>query len=168
MPPSSRPILTPGGYSVFEEGTLVKLQMGNSVLPFTWDAAIRISSRIRVYQRDAQEYMGMARTLDEADPDKIERTKKHVVREAPVVMEGDYKVYADGPDTVLEVGNGKLTMTPEVARNISTWLRDSGGRIQEKYFPDMTLKFSVANLTDKTEHDRIMQGRRDATAVFTG
>ena len=159
-------LLAPGSYCVFEDGPLVKLQVGNSVLPFTWDAAIRISSRLCVYQRDAQEYIGMARTLAEPDPEQIKRIKRTVMREAPVVMEGGYEVYVDGPDTVLEVKNGKLVMEPPMARNVSDWLRASGDRVHEQYFPDMTLQFHVANLSDGNAQEMAAQSRRDATAHY--
>lgn len=164
----NKTLVQPSRYAVYEDGPLVKLQVGNNTLPMTWDVALRIAAKIRVYQRDAQEYIGMARTLAASDDDPTKSLpKSQAVREAPVLVEGMYKVLADGPDTVLKVGtNATLTMTPEVARNISAWLQESGKRIQEQWFPDMTLRISVANLTDKTEQDRQKEKRRDGTATF--
>jgi len=148
------------------EDKRVKLQIGNSVLPMPWDVAIRMGTRIRVYQRDAQEYIGMARTLTDPDHESGATGPRKAVREAGVILEGDYEVFADGPDTVMKVNNAELTMTPEVARNISTWLIDTGKEVRDTYFGDMRMQLTVANLTDGVEQRRVAQSRRDATAAF--
>lgn len=162
--PASK-LFTRDSYEVYEDGTIVVLRVGNSGIRFTWDAAIRISAKLRVFLRDAQEYIGMSRQLEDPDPAR-DASRKHVMRNTPVVMEGDYSVYTKGADTILKVRNGELAMAPDMARNISDWFHDSGQRIQHKYFPDMTLNVAVANLTDGELQDRIRQGRRDATAKF--
>jgi len=149
----------------------------------TWDVAIRIGGKIRVFQRNAQEFIGMTRLLDQPNPDAINTAVRTAVRESALLYEGNYDVYDDGPDTILEIGKGikkrgpkrkpikgnaVLTMAPQEARNISQWLTDLGWRIRDEFFPDMNLRPSVANLTDKNEQDRIAQRRRDSTAVFGG
>lgn len=166
MPPNK--IFTSGSYEVYEEGRIAVLRVGNSGLRFTWDTAIRISAKLRVHSRDAQEYMGMSRQLLTPDPERsIAARRKKVMHQTPVIMEGDYQVFTNGPDTILKVGNGELAMEPEMARNISDWLAASGERIRVKYFSDMHLKVVVANLTDATEQEHIRQQRRDTTAAFS-
>jgi hypothetical protein len=161
-----KPILKPTAYGVFEEGVFVKLQVGNSVLPMNWDTALRIAAKLRVYLRDAQEYVGKARTLDEPDAERSSATARKVVRESAMIVEQGYKVYADGPDVILDVKGSCLTMTPVEARNIALWLLQSGTRVKDRFFPDMAIRINVANLTDKTATDRERDLRRDGTATF--
>ncbi len=108
----------------------------------------------------------MSRELADPEPGEAPKRRRKVVHETPMIGEGDYDVFTRGPDTILKVGNGELAMSPDMARNISVWFRDSGERVRVKYFPDMTLKFMIANLTDATEQESTRQQRRDATAKF--
>lgn len=162
----SAKILKPAAYSVTEDGPVVKLQVGNSVLPMTWDVAIRIGQKLRVHVRDAQEYIGLARTINKAEPNEGSKPRK-AIREHDVLIEGRYKVFAEGPDTILQVGdNARLTMTPEVALNISGWLCTSAEKVRAEFFSDMHMRSHVAVLTDGTAKEREKQSRRDATATF--
>ena len=84
------------------------------------------------------------------------------------MIEGDYRVFDDGPDVVLAVGNSRLTMAPDVARNISGWLTHSGQECRDRFFPDMQMQFHVAQLKDGNAEEAKKQRRRDGTAVFGG
>ena len=130
----------------------------------TWDVARRMGARIRVALLDAHEYIGMARALSKASPLGETKTRK-AVRAADLVQERGYSVYSDGPDTILEVGNFKLRMSPEVARDISAWLCETGYNVQLEYAPDMIFTFHVAHLSDAGAKELEQQGRRDATVA---
>jgi len=162
-----RSLLKPNGYGVSEDGPLVKLQIGNSVLPMTWDVAYRLGARMRVAVRGAQEYRKQDRNLRPANEENDPKALAKVIREATVLAEGNYRVFSDQSDVVFEVGNVKLTMVPEVARNISVWLVASGQKVKMQYAKDMELRFEVAQLTDGTAEDKKAQSRRDATSIFT-
>ena len=166
MPPRSK--LKQQTYGVFADGARIMLQAGNSALPMPWDIAIHIGAKLRVYLRDAQEYMGQSRQLTEPDAEKtFTDTLRTVTRESKMLVRGDYEVYAEGPDVVLEAWGGKLTMTPKVARDISGWLTDAGWKIRDLYYPDMLYRPAIANLTDLVAHERQVQTRRDATSTFS-
>lgn len=158
-------LLKPTGYGVTEEGSLVKLQIGNSVLPMTWDVALRMGARLRVAVRAAQEYIGQSRELGEVTDESVIQHLRKVVRESYILAEGQYRVFDNGPDVVLRVGNACLTMAPDVGRNISTWLTNSARNVQAVYASDMVLNFHVAQLTDANVEDRKRELRRDATVA---
>lgn len=160
-------IILPTTYGVYDDGPLVKFQVGNSVQPMTWDVALRAAAKIRVYLRDAREYIGQGRLLGDPDPDPGKaRVDLSVIREHPVLIEGDYSVYHEGPSVVWKIRDERLGMPPDDARNISSWLALSGVKVNENYFPDMTLRVYCANLTDGVAAERMRQARRDSTATY--
>lgn len=160
-------MLAPQAYGVTEDGPTVKLQVGNAVLPMTWDVAIRMAARLRVATRDAREYIGASRTLDAPALDLAEAARRRqAVHEARTLHEGAYSVRAEGPDVVLQVGNAALRMAPGPALNVSRWLNASGRRVHDAYAPDVVLRFHVARLTDGNAEDMKRQARRDATARY--
>jgi len=113
------------------------------------------------------EYRKQDRNLRPANEENDHKALAKVIREATILAEGNYRVFSDQSDVVLEVGNVKLTMVPEVARNISVWLVASGQKVKSQYAKDMELRFEVAQLTDGTAEDKKAQSRRDATSIFT-
>ena len=160
-----RPLLKPSTYGVYSEGPIVKLQVGNSILPMTWDVAVRMGARVRVHLRSAKNYRGASRELpqlSEAGGGNLRRA----IREVSVIGERQYKVFAEGPDVIIEVGNSRLTMTPEVARNVSLWLTKEGWKVRDEYHPDLELRFSIAHLTDAVAEAKLKQSRRDPTAAL--
>ena len=160
-----RPLLKITGYGVTREGRRAVLQVGNSALPMTWDVAIRMGARIRVATRNAQEYIGMSRIVKAGEGEAPKRMRA-VIREHDTLLEGEYEVYSEGPDIIVEVGNAKLTMGIDVSMNISSWLTNTGREINDLFFPDMHMKFHVAQLTDATVEEVKKQSRRDATGVY--
>lgn len=160
-------IIRPATYGVFDDGPLVKFQVGNSVQPMTWDVALRAAAKIRVYLRDAREYVGQERILGDPHPDP-ERAKVNltVIREHPVLIEGDYSIYPEGPHVIWKIRERRCAMPPDDGRNISKWLVTSGLKVQQKYFPDMAIRITVANLTDGVAAERMRQARRDSTAAY--
>ncbi len=158
-------ILASEGYGVTEDGPVIKLQVGNSAMPMTWDVAIRMGARLRVAVRNAREYIGRSRVLEQNEHE-VQTVKRKAIRESRIIGEGEYSVYDDGPDAVIQVGSAKLTMTPDVGQNISEWLTASGKRVQAIYAPDMRLQFHVAQLKDGNAEDMKHMRRRDGTAAF--
>lgn len=162
-------VIRPTTYGVYDDGPLVKFQVGNSVQPMTWDVALRAAAKIRVHLRDAREFIGQERFLGNPDrdipADRI-RVDTTVAREHPVLIEGDYRIFADGPEVVWQIRDERLGMAPDDGRNISSWLFVSGTKVQAAYFPDMELRVFVAHLTDGVAAERMRQARRDSTAVF--
>ena len=166
---SARPILKPELYGVYDEGPLVKLQVGNSILPMTWDVAIRMGACLRVEVRNAQEFRGQERTIEAATGTNEGGDTRKAIREHDVLVEGFYKVTHQDADVLIVLTGGSgavLTLTPEVARNISRWLHVSGKKVQEKYFPDMALRFHKAQLRDGVAAEKAAQSRRDATIAL--
>ncbi len=163
-------IIQPTTYGVYDDGPLVKFQIGNSVQPMTWDVALRAAAKIRVHLRDAREFIGQERFLGnpnrEVEPDRV-RVDTTVAREHPILIEGQYRIYADGPEVIWKIRDERLGMAPDDGRNISSWLFVSGTKVQAEYFPDMTLRVFVAHLTDGVAAERMAQARRDSTARFS-
>lgn len=161
-------LLTASSYGVDEKDSVVQLHIGKATLPMTWDVAMRMAARMRVAVRGAQEFIGKSRELETPQHEQQASGRRvTAVHQMDILAEGEYKVYTDGPDVVLEAGGGVLRMEPEVGRNISIWLATSGTKVKEKYAPDLELRFHVAQLTDANLTEMARQGRQDGTAAFS-
>lgn len=153
-------------YGVDEDGPMVQMHLDNSVLPMSWDVAMRMGARLRVEVRNALEYVSEDRMLD-VTANGNEGSIRDAIRVHDQIFEHQYKVETEGPLVVLLVNNNvRLRMPVETAANLSVWLCTSGEKVRAIYAPDMLLRFSVAQLRDGNVHDLIVERRRDATAAF--
>lgn len=160
-----KPLFKPTQVGVSAEDKLVKLQVGNSVLPMPWHVALRMAARLRVATRGAQEYRGQSREL--ANVGEGVSASRRAIRENDALEEGGYKVYSAGPDVIVKIGdNATLSMTPEISREVARMLYEVGEAVHRKYFPDLGLTFNVAQLTDGVAVDLEKQRRRSATSAF--
>ena len=162
--PTEEVLLANESYGVDEYGPLVRLHVKGACLPMSWDTALRIAAKLRVATRNALEYRRMPRVLGEVDPE--DRRTQITIRDLDFLQEGDYQVRAHRQDVLLIVRGATLTMTPEVSRNISLWLVNSGQSVKGKYGNGLSLQYHVANLTDANATELEDEKRRDGTSAF--